>query len=79
MWWTGQVDARPARSPDTTGTMSILFTSSTHSTVCSAEQLDHLAHTSNASAGRWLLPILQLCTSAAVIVARKIDAAERSA
>jgi hypothetical protein len=59
--------------------MTILFTSSTRSTVCTAEQLDHLAHTSNASAGRWLLPLLRAATAASVILARRIDAAERSA
>jgi hypothetical protein len=43
--------------------------------ISALESADAGAHTTRAPRGRWLLPLLQLLTSAAVLVARKIDRA----
>ena len=48
----------------------------TASTLITAlEQADHYSHTTQATRGRWLLPLLQLCTAAAVLVGRQIERA----
>ena len=41
------------------------------------ERADHQAHTTRAPRGRWLLPVLQLLTSAAVLLARRVERANR--
>jgi hypothetical protein len=55
-----------------------------HSFGCTADNLitaleatDCAANTTQASQGRWLLPVLQLCTGAAVLVGRQIERANR--
>ena len=42
-----------------------------------AEALDHQAHTTRAPRGRWLLPVLQLLTAAAVVVGRQLERVNR--
>ena len=50
----------------------------TASTLITAlEQADHYSHTTRAHRGRWLLPVLQLCTGAAVLVGRQIERVNR--
>lgn len=43
--------------------------------ITALEQADHYSHTTRAQQGRWLLPVLQLCTGAAVLVGRQIERA----
>ena len=42
-----------------------------------AEALDHQAHVARAPRGQWLLPVLQLLTGAAVLVARRVEVVNR--
>lgn len=41
------------------------------------EASDHKAHTTRAPRGRWMLPPLQLLTSVAVLLARRIERVNR--
>ena len=45
--------------------------------ITALEQVDHYSHTSSAPRSRWLLPALQLCTGAAVVVGWRIERANR--
>jgi hypothetical protein len=49
----------------------------TDDTIRAIELADHHAHTTSASRGRWMLPLLQGFTSAAVVLARRVDRANR--
>lgn len=44
-------------------------------TIRTLELADHQAHFAGVHSGRWLLPVLQACTAAAVLVARRVDRA----
>ena len=46
-------------------------------TIRASELADHHAHHAHANRSRWLLPVLQACTSAAVVLARRVDRANR--
>jgi hypothetical protein len=41
------------------------------------EAADHLAHINRALRGRWLLPVVQLLTAVAVLVARRLEVLNR--
>jgi len=47
--------------------------STTDTLIRTLEAADHQAHHARADRGRWLLPVLRSCTSAAVLVARKLE------
>jgi len=46
-------------------------------TIRAIELADHHAHTTSTPRGRWMLPLLQASTSAAVVLARRVDRANR--
>ena len=41
------------------------------------EAADCIAHTTRAPRGRWLLPVLQLLTGAAVVLGRRVEVVNR--
>jgi hypothetical protein len=45
--------------------------------ISALEATDCAAHTTRAHNARWLLPLLQLCTGAAVLVGRRMEQANR--
>ena len=47
------------------------------SLITALESTDCAANTTQATRGRWLLPVLQLCTGAAVTIGRVIERANR--
>jgi hypothetical protein len=45
--------------------------------ITALEQADHDSHTTAATRARWLLPLLQVCTGAAVTIGRQIERVNR--
>lgn len=56
-------------------TMPNLYGCTADDLIGSLEASDAAAHTTRAPRGRWLLPVLQLLTGAAVLVARRVEQA----
>jgi len=55
----------------------IAYGCSSGALITALEASDHYSHTTQAPRGRWLLPLLTLLTSGAVLVARRIDRANQ--
>ena len=49
----------------------------TDTLITTLELADAQAHHTRAHRGRWLLPVLQSCTAAAVLLARRVERANR--